>query len=319
ATVLTMGRLAYPEMKRFKYDRGLSLATAVAGGTLSWLIPPSTGFILYGVIATCSVGRLFAAGIIPGVILLVAYIVACTVLCIINPKLGPKGQSYTMKEKLKSLIGLIPIVVLFAAVIGGMFSGIFSATEAAAVGCLLAFLYTVCTGKFTWKGFTKALGDSVKSICMVFLIMLGAYVFGYFLTATHLPQDLANLAANMNVNRYVIMLIIVVIYFLLGMVMDSMATVLLTVPIFLPVATSLGFDPIWFGVVIVLIMCAGSITPPICFGVFVSSTISSEVALKDVFKRVVPYCIAIFAVTVLIILFPALSTWLPNIIYGPAL
>ncbi|MBR5114421.1 MAG: TRAP transporter large permease [Oscillospiraceae bacterium] len=319
ATVLTMGRLAYPEMKRFKYDGGLSLATAAAGGTLSWLIPPSTGFILYGVIATCSVGRLFAAGIIPGVILLVAYIVACTVLCIINPSLGPKGQSYTMKEKLKSLVGLIPIVVLFAAVIGGMFSGIFSATEAAAVGCLLAFLYTVFTGKFTFKGFTKALGDSVKSICMVFLIMLGAYVFGYFLTATHLPQDLANLAASMNVNRYVIMLIIVVIYFLLGMVMDSMATVLLTVPIFLPVATSLGFDPIWFGVVIVLIMCAGSITPPICFGVFVSSTISSEVALKDVFKRVVPYCIAIFAVTVLIILFPSLSTWLPTLIYGPVM
>ena len=295
ATVLTMGKLSYPEMKRFKYDGGLSLATAAAGGTLSWLIPPSTGFILFGVIAACSVGRLFAAGIIPGIILLVAYIAACSILCAINPALGPKGESYPMKAKLKSLLGLIPIVVLFAAVIGGMFSGIFSATEAAAVGCFLAFL------------------------CMVFLIMLGAYVFGYFLTATHLPQDLASLATNMNVNRYVIMLVIVVIYFLLGMVMDSMATVLLTVPIFLPVATGLGFDPIWFGVVIVLIMCAGSITPPICFGVFVASTISSEVRLADVFKRVVPYCIAIFAVTVLVILIPSLATWLPNLIYGPVI
>ncbi len=319
ATVLTMGKLSYPEMKRFKYDGGLSLATAAAGGTLSWLIPPSTGFILFGVIAACSVGRLFAAGIIPGIILLVAYIAACSILCAINPALGPKGESYPMKAKLKSLLGLIPIVVLFAAVIGGMFSGIFSATEAAAVGCFLAFLYTVFTGKFSFKGFLKALGDSVKSICMVFLIMLGAYVFGYFLTATHLPQDLASLATNMNVNRYVIMLVIVVIYFLLGMVMDSMATVLLTVPIFLPVATGLGFDPIWFGVVIVLIMCAGSITPPICFGVFVASTISSEVRLADVFKRVVPYCIAIFAVTVLVILIPSLATWLPNLIYGPVI
>jgi TRAP-type C4-dicarboxylate transport system permease large subunit len=151
---------------------------------------------------------------------------------------------------------------------------------------------------------------------MVFLIMLGAYVFGYFLTITGLPQSLAGLVATMHVSRYVVMLIIVIIYFLLGMVMDSMATVLLTVPIFLPVAVGLGFDPIWFGVVIVLIMCAGSITPPICFGVFVASTISSEVPLSGIFKRVIPYCAAIFAVTVIVILFPAISTWLPNLIYG---
>lgn len=317
ATVLTMGRLSYPEMKRHGYDGGLSLATAAAGGTLSWLIPPSTGFILYGVIATCSVGRLFAAGIVPGVVLLIAYIAACSICCALNPTLGPKGQSYSMGEKLRSLLGLIPIVVLFAAVIGGMFSGIFSATEAAAIGCLLAFIYTVAVGKFNIKGFLKALSDSVKSICMVFMIMLGAYVFGYFLTATGLPQNLAGLAADLDVNRYVIMLIIVFIYFLLGMVMDSMATVLLTVPIFLPVATSLGFDPIWFGVVIVMIMCAGSITPPICFGVFVASTISNEVPLTSIFKGVLPYCIAIFAVTVLVIFFPGMTTWLPDLIYGP--
>ena len=318
ATVLTMGRLSYPEMKRFGYDGGLSLATAAAGGTLSWLIPPSTGFILYGVIATCSVGRLFAAGIIPGVLLLIAYIAACAILCTINPALGPRGQKYTMKEKLKTLPGLIPIVVLFAAVVGGMFSGIFSATEAAGIGCFLAFIYTIAVGKFTLKGLIGAIADSVKSICMIFLIMLGAYVFGYFLTITNLPQDLAKAATSLNVNRYVVMLLIVVIYFLLGMVMDSMATVLITVPIFLPVATSLGFDPIWFGVVIVLIMCAGSITPPVCFGVFVASTISNEVPLAKVFKYVAPYCIAIFLVTALIIFFPVLSTWLPDLIYGAA-
>ena len=318
ATVATMGKLAYPEMKRYKYDGGFSAATAAAGGTLSWLIPPSTGFILYGIIATTSVGRLFAAGIIPGIMLLAAFMIACAIAVKIDPSIAPRGEKHTLKEKLASLPGLIPIVVLFVAVVGGMFSGIFSSNEAAAIGCLLALLYTIFAGKFTFKGFFRAVADSVKSTCMIFLIILGAFVFGFFLTATNIPQDLAAWVTSLHVSRFVVMLIIVMIYVIMGMVMDSMATVLITVPIFLPVAVSLGFDPVWFGVVIVLVMCTGSITPPIGFNVFIAAGISSEVPLVSIFKRIIPYAIAIVVVTIFAVFVPAISMWLPDLIYGPA-
>ena len=257
-------------------------------------------------------GRLFAAGIIPGIILLVGYILACSILCVINPSLGPKGQGYPMKEKLKSLLGLIPIVVLFAAVIGGMFSGIFSATEAAAVGCFLAFIYTVLVGKFSFKGFLKALGDSVKSICMVFLIMLGAYVFGYFLTATHLPQDLASLATGMNVNRYVIMLIIVVIYFLLGMVMDTGPAIIILAPVLLPAVQELGVHDVHFGVILVCCLSIGLATPPFGLDLFVSGNLAEEQPMA-VAKKAIPFIIAFLIALFLITYVPALVTWLPGL------
>lgn len=318
AAVATMGRLSIPETRRYKYDDNFSAATCAAGGTLSWLIPPSTGFIVYGLTAgNLSIGRLFAAGIVPGIILMIAYMIASTVVCTIHPEKAPRGSSYSMREKLHSLIGIIPTVVLFLVVLGGMFSGIFSYTEAAAIGAFLAMVYTAVAGKMTWKGFWARCLSSLKSSIMVFQIMIAASIFGYFLTVTNLPQNLAAFISGLQVSRVVIMFFMLLLYILIGMFMDTLSVVLLTIPIFAPIVTSLGYDLIWFGVVIVLVMVLGTITPPIGINLFIAAGIDNKIKISGIMKNVVPYCVALLIVTILAILIPQLSLWLPNLIYGP--
>lgn len=318
AAVATMGKLALPEMRKHKYQDGFSCATAAAGGTLSWLIPPSTGFILYGLTASVSVGRLFAAGIIPGVLLMSAYIATCAIVCVRNPEIAPRGEKYPLKARLKSLTGLIPIVILFGAVMGGMFSGVFSSTEAAACGAFVAIVYTIIRGKFTFKSFIDRMSSSLKSALMVFQIMMGAYVFGYFLTITNLPQDLASFIAGLDVHRLVIIGLMFALYILIGMFMDTLSAVLITIPIFYPIIIALGFDPIWFGVVVVLVMVLGTITPPVGINLFIAAGLDKNLSLVDIYKGSVPFCIALAIVTIIVILLPDLSTWLPNLIYGAA-
>lgn len=317
AAVATMGRLSLPETRRYKYDDNFSAATCAAGGTLSWLIPPSTGFIVYALSAgNISVGRLFAAGIIPGLILMAAYIVASSVVCYRNPSVAPRGENYSMGTRFKSFIGVIPVVVLFVVVLGGMFSGIFSYTEAAAIGAALAIIYTIVAGKFTFKGFVNRCMNALKSSIMVFQIMIGAQVFGYFLTVTDLPQNLAAWISSLDVHRVVIMLMMLLLYIIIGMFMDTLSVVLLTIPIFHPIVTALGYDLIWFGVVVVLCMVLGTITPPIGINLFIAAGVDKNVEISKLMKAVVPYCIALLIVTVICILIPALSLWLPDLIYG---
>ena len=317
AAVATMGRLSLPETRRYKYDDNFSAATCAAGGTLSWLIPPSTGFIVYGLTAgNLSIGRLFAAGIVPGIILMVAFMIASTIMCTIHPEMGPKGHVYTVREKLHSLIGIIPIVVLFVVVLGGMFSGIFSYTEAAAIGAFLTIVYTALVGKMTWKGFRMRCLSALKSSIMVFQIMIGAAIFGFFLTVTNLPQNLAAFIGGLDVPRVVIMFFMLLLYIFIGMFMDTLSVVLLTIPIFEPIVSSLGYDLIWFGVVIVLVMVLGTITPPIGINLFIAAGIDKNVKISGIMRAVVPYCIALLIVTILAILIPQLSLWLPNLIYG---
>ncbi len=318
AAVATMGKLALPEMQRYKYDDGFSAATAAAGGTLSWLIPPSTGFILYGLTASVSVGRLFAAGIVPGVLLIVAYMVACAIVCKRNPSLAPRGESYPLKEKLASLKGLIPIIVLFGVVIGGMFSGFFSSTEAAACGAFFAIIYTLICRKLSFKVFIDRMNSVLKSTMMIFQIMMGAYVFGYFLTITRLPQNLAASIAGMDVNRFVIIGLMFVLYIIIGMFMDTLSAVLITIPIFYPIVMKLGFDPVWFGVIIVLVMVLGTISPPIGINLFIAAGLDKSISLASIYKASIPYVIALIAVTIIAIFVPQLSLWLPNLIYGAA-
>ena len=317
AAVATMGRLSLPETRRYKYDDNFSAATCAAGGTLSWLIPPSTGFIVYALSAgNISVGRLFAAGIIPGLILMAAYIVASFVVCYRNPSVAPRGEKYSMGTRFKSFIGVIPVVLLFVIVLGGMFSGIFSYTEAAAIGAALAIIYTIVAGKFTFKGAINRCMNALKSSIMVFQIMIGAQVFGYFLTVTDLPQNLAAWISSLDVHRVVIMLMMLLLYIIIGMFMDTLSVVLLTIPIFHPIVTALGYDLIWFGVVVVLCMVLGTITPPIGINLFIAAGIDKNVEISKLMNAVVPYCIALLIVTVICILIPALSLWLPNLIYG---
>ena len=316
AAVATMGKLGIPEMKKYKYDIGFSAATVATGGTLSWLIPPSTGFILYGITASVSVGRLFAAGIVPGVLLMLAYMLAGTISCRINPALGPRGQSYPMKERVRSLVGLIPIVALFGLVIGGMFSGIFSSNEAAAIGAFVSVIYAIIRRRLTFKSFVARMASTLKSSLMVFQLMMGAYVFGYFLTITHLPQNLAASIAAMNVHRLVVIGLMFVLYIFIGMFMDTLSAVLITIPIFYPIVIGLGFDPVWFGVIIVLVMVLGTISPPIGINLFIAATLDKDLNLMSIYKSAIPYCIALIAVTIIAIFFPQLSLWLPNLIYN---
>ena len=317
AAVATMGRLSLPETRRYKYDDNFSAATCAAGGTLSWLIPPSTGFIVYALSAgNLSVGRLFAAGIIPGIILMAAYMIAGTIVCTINPEMAPRGERYSIGVACKSLIGIIPVVVLFVVVLGGMFSGIFSYTEAAAIGAALAIIYTVIARKFTFKGFVSRCMSALKSSIMVFQIMIGAQVFGYFLTVTNLPQNLAAWISTLDIHRVVIMLMMLLLYIIIGMFMDTLSVVLLTIPIFAPIVTALGYDLIWFGVVVVLCMVLGTITPPIGINLFIAAGIDKNVEISKLMKAVVPYCIALLIVTIICILIPDLSLWLPDLFYG---
>jgi len=319
AAVATMGRLSIPETRRYKYDDNFSAATSAAGGTLSWLIPPSTGFIIYGLTAgNLSVGRLFAAGIVPGVILMFAYMAASTIVCTIKPEIAPKGEKYPLEVMVKSLIGLIPIVLLFSVVLGGMFSGVFSFTEAAAIGAAITIAYTAIRGKMTWKGFWARCLSALKSSIMVFQIMIAASIFGYFLTVTNLPQNLAAFISDLEVSRTVVMFFMLLLYIVVGMFMDTLSVVILTIPIFAPIVTTLGYDLIWFGVIIVLVMVLGTITPPIGINLFIAAGVDKNIQIGGLMKQVIPYCIALLVVTILAILIPEISLWLPNLIYGVA-
>lgn len=316
ATAVTMGVLSLPEMKKYGYDDGIATASVAAGGTLGYLIPPSTGFILYGIIAEQSIGRLFASGIVPGVILAIAFCITITIVCHVRPEMAPPSPNYTASEKLRSLVGMLPIVILFAVVMGGMFSGIFSTTEAAAVGAFLGLIIYIFSGKFTVKGLLHCFYETVRTTGMVFTMLIGAYVFGYFLTVTQIPTALASWISTLSVSPIIIVLMIILLYGVLGCFMDGLATIVMTVPIFIPVVTGLGYDLIWFGVLITLLMVLGAITPPIGVNMFVIAGVAKDVPLAKIFKGIWPFCLAMVVVIVLCALIPQLSLWLPNVLFS---
>lgn len=314
AAVATIGKLSLPETRRFKYDDNFSAATSAAGGTLSWLIPPSTGFIVYGLTAgNLSIGKLFLSGIVPGILLMIAFMATSFIMCLVNPALAPKGSSYTMKEKLKSLRGMIPVVLLFVIVLGGMFSGLMSYTEAAAAGAVISIGWTAIVRRLTWKGFWQRMLNSLRSSIMVFQIMIAANVFGYFLTIMELPQAIATWIAGLNVAPIIVIMMMFVLYVLIGMVMDGLSAVMLTVPIFCPIVTSLGYDLIWFGCVLVLVIVLGAVTPPVGINLFVAAGLDKSIQVNKLMKYCVPYSIALALVTLLVIFIPKLALWLPNL------
>jgi tripartite ATP-independent transporter DctM subunit len=315
ATAATMCVVALPEMRRHGYQDSIATGAIAAGGTLGILIPPSTGFIIYGIIAEQSIGRLFAAGVFPGIVLAVCYIISIAVQVRLHPELAPGTVKYPLKEMIVSLKGTIGMFILFFAVIGGMFANLFTASEAAAIGAALSLSFMVIKGKFTWKTFVMALRETVKTTAMVFLILIGAYIFGTFLAITRLPMFLANYVNGLDVNRFVILAIIVIIYIILGCLMDSLAMVTLTVPIFLPIVKNLGFDPIWYGVLMVMVMEMGLITPPVGMNVYIVAGVAKEVPLMTIFRGVTPMIFGMAAAIVIVIAFPQLSMWLPNLLF----
>ncbi len=318
ATAATMGTVCIPEMKRYGYKDTLSTGSVAAGGTLGILIPPSVGFILYGVTAEVSIGSLFAAGLLPGILLMLFYMAAVVVVVLRDPAAGPKSEKFSGAEKAKSLLGVLPILILFLIVMGGIFAGIFTANEGAGVGAFGAFIFMIIKRKASLKNIIAALKDTVKTSCMIFLIMIGANVFGQFLTMSGLPTALARGMLNANLGPYLVLIIILLIYVALGCVMDSLGMVLLLVPIFLPLVQGLHINLIWFGVLMVMVMETGLITPPVGMNVYVIAGVAKDVPLFRIFKGVVPFIIALVLAVVVIILFPDISLVLPRLFSAAA-
>lgn len=314
ATAATMGKIALPEMKKYHYDDTLATGTVAAAGTLGILIPPSTVFIVYGILVEESIGKLFVAGIVPGIILSLMFVGIVAILCARNPALGPPGPVTTWTERVKATKGIIEAVILFFLAIGGLMLGWFSPTQAGAIGAGGALLIGLVRRKLTWKNFLETGKDGLLTSCMVMFIIAGAIVFGHFMAVSKIPFLLADWMASLPVHRLIIITIIILIYFVGGCFMDSMALIVVTIPIFYPIVQKLGFDPIWFGVMIVLLGEMGVITPPVGVNVFVIKGIAPEVPLNQIFKGIFPFLYALILLAVVILFVPEIATWLPSLV-----
>ena len=312
ATGATMGMVAIPEMDKYNYDPRLSTGCVAAGGTLGILIPPSIGFVLYGILTEQSIGKLFMAGILPGVLLSCAFLAVIWLRCWINPDFGPCGPSTSWSQKFKSLAGTWGMMLLFGLVMGGIYLGWFTPTEAAGIGAFGAFVFALLKKKLTFRGLVNALLETGRTTAMIFLIIIGANIFSSFLGIARIPMELADLIAGLEVNRFFILTAIVLIFVVLGCVMDAYAIMILTVPIIFPVVEALHFDPIWFGVLMVIVLEIGLITPPVGLNVFVLKAAAPNVPMGTVFRGIWPFMMAGIAAIVLITIFPEIATYIPN-------
>jgi tripartite ATP-independent transporter DctM subunit len=311
AAAATMGMVALPEMKRFKYDNALATGCVAAGGTLGILIPPSTVMIIYGILTEQPIATLFIAGILPGLLLTGLFILTIYVVTKIKPSLGPPGPRFSMKERIYSLKDTWSIFSLFILVIGGLYTGWFTPTEAAGVGAFGAFAITIIKKRLTWDNLKVSLAQTVRTTAMVFLILIGAHVFGYFLTISQIPDQLSILATEWELSKYVILAMIIFAYIIMGCFMEGLALMVLTIPIVYPLVLELGFDPIWFGVIITLVMEMSLITPPVGINVFIISGISKDVPMYVIFRGIIPFWCAMLVCVILLILFPQIALWLP--------
>jgi len=315
ATAATMASVVLPEMKRYGYDMKLAAGTVAAGGTLGMMIPPSVVFIVYAILTEQSIGQLFIAGIGPGILIAVLFCLTILMLCRKHPQLGPAGPRMPLKEKLRSLAGVSETLILFFAVIGGMFGGLFTPTEAAAIGAAGAIVIALCRKKLTLTMLSRSLQETVRTSCMVMFIVTGAVIFGRFLAITRIPYELASFLASLPLPAWVIMGFIILFYLAAGCFVDALGLIMLTIPIFYPVVLDLGFDPIWFGVIIVAVTQMGVITPPVGVNVYVVGGIERDIPLQMIFEGALPFLWALIASVILLILFPQITLFLPHLIH----
>ncbi len=319
ATAATMATVGMPEMKRYNYSNELAAGSVSSGGGLGMIMPPSIVLIIYGILTEQSIGALFVSGIFPAILITILFIICIYITCRIDPSQGPAGEKFTLTEKLKSLTGLIDIFLVFILVIGGLFKGFFTPTEAAAVGAFGVLMISVVRRQITWEGFVNALYETLRSSCMVMFLVAGAIIFGKFLAVTRIPFNIANWVSGFSLPSYAIMGIIIAIYFVGGCFMDSLALIMLTIPIFFPIVVNLGYDPIWFGVIIVLITEMGVITPPVGINVYVvygvSQRIVDDIRLEEIFKGIFPFLIAVVIGIIILMIFPEIILYLPHLMY----
>ncbi len=313
ATAATMAAVTLPEMKKYGYHDKLATGVVAAGGSLGILVPPSVIFIIYGVMTEQSIGKLFMAGILPGVLLTGLFILTVVIWSRLQPDLAPRGQRATFREKMASLSGLVETLILFLMVMGGLFVGLFTPTEAGAVGAFGTLLIALVRRNLSRAGFVQALFETTRISCMILVIVAGATIFGHFLAITRIPFDIAAWVTGFDLPPYAIMGLIILVYLVGGCFIDALALIMLTVPIFYPVVTTLGYDPVWFGVVIVMVTQIGVLTPPVGVNVYVVSSVADGVPLETIFKGVLPLLAALLVATLLLIPFPQMALFLPGL------
>ncbi len=315
ATAATMATVALPQMKKLRYHPALATGVVAAGGSLGILIPPSTIFIVYGIMTEQSVGKLFMAGIIPGVILSLLFVAVIIIWTRIRPELCEKAPAAPWGERISSLKGVYETVLIFILVMGGLFAGIFTPTEAAAVGAFGTLAVAVIGRQLSWRGFVLALEETTRISCMIMLIVAGATVFGHFLAVTTIPTEIGSWVSALPLPGWVIIATIIGVYLLLGCLMDSLAMIMLTIPIFFPVVTALGYDPIWFGVIIVVVTGMGVLTPPVGINVYIVGSVARDVPLPVIFRGATLMLTAQVALTAILLSFPEVALFLPRLMH----
>lgn len=314
AAASLMTQITFPEMNKYNYHPKLALGSIAAGGTLGILIPPSGAFIIYGILTESSIGALFLAGLLPGILLAVSFIIIIYIQVRLNPVLAPPGPSSRTIEKLSAFKNIWQALLLFLLVLGGIWGGIFTPTEAGGVGAFGAFIIALFKRKLTIQNISEALRNTIRSSAMIMTVLIGAMIFGYFLAVTGLPSILAGFVAGLDVPPMAIVAATLLVYAILGCIMDTLAMIVLTIPLFLPVISGLGFDLVWYGVLVVIMMEMGMITPPIGMNVFIVGGIAKDVSMFTIFRGILPFMLCMFMVIVILAIFPKIALLLPGFV-----
>jgi len=312
ATVATMGSIIMPEMKKFKYNPQLATGVLAASGTLGILIPPSLIFIFYGVMTETSISKLFIAGILPGIITVAMFTLIIFVRCIINPMLGPKGPKSSAREKLYAIKNLLPLFSLFILIIGGIYIGAFTPTEAAGVGCFVVSIMALNKKNLSIKIFLSATKATVLISSMIFLIIVGGYIVAKFIAITGITELLISFIIDSNLNRIGFLIFLIILYILLGSMLDVFGMIVLTVPFLMPIISQLGIDPIWFGVFVVIMAEVGLITPPIGANVFVMKKVAKDIPMSTIFLGIIPFFVGELIIVTILIIWPEIPLMLVN-------
>lgn len=313
ATAATMAKVSIPSMRKYGYADSLAAGSVAAGGTLGILIPPSTVFVIYGILTQSDIGKLFAAGILPGILTVVLYCLAIAVVVYFKPALGPRGDKVAWRGRLRALSRVWGVIALFTLVIGGLYAGAFTPTEAAGIGAFGAFLFVLMRNGFSLAAMVSVTVETARTTAVMFAVLIGALMFSNFINVAGLSTALGEFVLGLGLSPVMIIVAIVFIYFLLGCVFESLSMILLTVPIFFPIVQALGLDPIWFGVIVVVATEVGMITPPVGLNVYVLKGVFKDLVTTDIFRGVMPFIGADIVRLVLLIAFPAISLWLPSL------
>lgn len=313
ATSAAMSKVAYPSMKRFGYSDGLAAGSIAAAGTLGIMIPPSVAFMVYGIMTQTDIGQLFVAGVLPGLLGLLLYIAAVLFATALNPQAGPRGERSSWRERLAALNGVWTVLGLFLLVVGGMYGGLFTPTEAAGIGATGALVIALARRRLTAGLLLSILKETASTTAMLFFILVGALIFTRFINLAGFTQALSDLVQGAEISRMQLILMICLMYLVLGCFLESMSMVLLTLPIVFPVVTAAGFDPVWFGVLMITLIEIALITPPVGMNVYMMSTLLPQVPLRTIFSGVAPFVVADVVRVALLIAFPAIAVWLPSL------